>query len=160
MTTGCPLLKSGIKTAQFSLTSRPSRQVQIAGEQPVFQSRRGRALHNDIFLKLHLCLWRWCRWCLSRHHLARLFVVALVLKSPLATLGHVRMVRKVSDDSDNGYLDFKHNTCPLLASGSPPYFQCLRRWSTIGHGSSSCGVPGPLPALKETSPGAQDAGAQ
>ena len=42
---------------------------------------------------------------------------------------------------DDWYLDFKHNTCPLLESGSPHYFQCPQRWSTVGT------------ALKENSPG-------
>ena len=48
--------------------------------------------HNDICLELQLWLWlwQWRRWCCLVHHrLALLFVVALLLKPPLATLGHV-----------------------------------------------------------------------
>ena len=84
------------KVVQLCLLCRLYRRVQV----PVAQSgatdssSRGVAghSHNYICLKLQLWLWlwRWRRWCCLVHNrLALHFVVALV-----ATLGHVRMVRK------------------------------------------------------------------
>ena len=58
----------------------------------------------------------------------------------------------VSDDCDDGYLYFKHNTCPVLESGSPPCVQCPKRWSTIGHDPSSSGMAGQFTARNAKPP--------